>query len=400
MKVLHVTFSESGGAGIVAKSLSQGLIDCGVDSKIVSITHSGIPKLAFSNPVLVIKALFDFFIVRRSVKNSLFTLFRISTSLRVRRLIPKFDLVHLHWISGALNYGDIVDISGDQIKVVWTLHDMWPFTGGCHHSNDCTNYEVLCNGCPQVRRIFHRSVESALANKVIAIRGNQKLAVVAPSKWLAGRAMKSRVFSNSEVYVIPNPVDEKVFRPGDRRESKKRIGIDESVFVVGCSAKNLHDPQKNINEIVLQLEEFVKEHDVPDVVLLAIGGGQIESDVIKILHPGFVDSSEVCANLYQAMDVFVSLSLAENLPLTLIEASSSGVPIICLDRGGMAEVVIDQVSGFVISESQDFKTVLCKIIYDEHLRNSMAANARIRAVDLFSSNAVAEQYKSIYESLM
>jgi glycosyltransferase involved in cell wall biosynthesis len=400
MKVLHVTFSESGGAGIVAKSLSQGLIDCGVDSKIVSMTHSGIPNLAFSNPVLVIKALFDFFIVRRSVKNSLFTLFRKSTSQRIRRLIPKFDLVHLHWISGALNYGDIVDISDDQIKVVWTLHDMWPFTGGCHHSYDCKNYEVLCNECPQVRPIFHRSVESALANKVIAIRGNQKLAVVAPSKWLADRAKKSQVFNNSEVYVIPNPVDEKVFRPGDRRESRKRIGIDDSVFVVGCSAKNLHDTQKNIKEIVLQLEEFVKEHDLPDVVLIAIGGGQLESDVIKIFHPGFVDSSEVCANLYQAMDVFVSLSLAENLPLTLIEASSSGVPIICLDRGGMAEVVIDQVSGFVISDSQDFKTVLCRIIYDEQLRNSMAANARFRAVDLFSSNAVANQYKSIYESLM
>jgi glycosyltransferase involved in cell wall biosynthesis len=212
--------------------------------------------------------------------------------------------------------------------------------------------------------------------------------------------MKSQVFNNSEVYVIPNSVDEKVFRPGDRRESRKRIGIDDSAFVVGCSAKNLHDRQKNIIEIVLLLEEFVKEHDVLEVVLIAIGGGQLESNLIKILHPGFVDSSEVCANLYQAMDVFVSLSLAENLPLTLIEASSSGVPIICLDRGGMAEVVIDQVSGFVISESQDFKTVLYKIIYDEHLRSSMAANARIRALDLFSSNAVANQYKSIYESLM
>jgi glycosyltransferase involved in cell wall biosynthesis len=385
---------------MVAKSLSQGLIDCGVDSKIVSITHSGIPNLVFSNPILVVKALFDYFIVRRSVENSLFTLFRKGTSQKVRKLIPKFDLVHLHWISGAMNYEDIVDISDDQIKVVWTLHDMWPFTGGCHHSHDCKNYEINCKECPQVRPIFYRSVESALANKVITIRGNQNLAVVAPSRWLAGRAMKSQVFNNSEVYVIPNSVDEKVFRPGDRRESRKRIGIDDSAFVVGCSAKNLHDRQKNIIEIVLLLEEFVKEHDVLEVVLIAIGGGQLESNLIKILHPGFVDSSEVCANLYQAMDVFVSLSLAENLPLTLIEASSSGVPIICLDRGGMAEVVIDQVSGFVISESQDFKTVLYKIIYDEHLRSSMAANARIRALDLFSSNAVANQYKSIYESLM
>ena len=400
MKVLHLTFSESGGAGVAAKSLSQGLIECGIDCKLVSITRSGIPNIVFSNPILVIKALFDYYIVRRNIQSSLFTLFRKGTSRKVKKLIPKFDLVHLHWISGVLNYRDLINIAGDQVKVVWTLHDMWPFTGGCHHSHDCMNYEVICKECPQVRPIFHQSVESALANKVIAIRGKQKLAVVAPSKWLAGRAMKSQVFNNSEVYVIPNPVDEKVFKPGDRRESRKRIGIDDSVFVVGCSAKNLHDPQKNIKEIVLQLEEFIKEHDVPDVVLIAIGGGQLESDVIKILHPGFVDSSEVCANLYQAMDVFVSLSLAENLPLTLIEASSSGVPIICLDRGGMAEVVIDQVSGFVISESQDFKTVLCKIIYDEPLRNSMAANARIRAVDLFSSNAVANQYKILYESLM
>lgn len=400
MKILHVTFSESGGAGIAAKSLSQGLIDCGLDSNLVSITRFGIPNVAFKNPILVIKALFDFFIVRRNARSSLFTLFRNGSSRKVCNLIPDFDLIHLHWISGALNYGDIIKFSAGQTRLVWTLHDMWPFTGGCHHSDQCRNYERTCNECPQVRSIFHQSVESALVNKARAIQGNQKLAVVAPSKWLADQAMKSTVFKNAKVYVIPNSVNENVFRPGDRHGSRKRIGVDDSTFVIGCSAKNLLDPQKNIVEVVLQLEEFVIKYNFPDVVLLAIGGGQLDSDVIKIIHTGLVNSEEECAKLYQAMDVFVSMSLAENLPLTLIEASSSGVPIICIDRGGMAEVVIDQVTGYVIKDSKELKNLLYKIINDVQMRKSMSANARVRAVELFSSNAVASQYRSIYENLI
>ena len=398
-RVSHVTFSTLGGAGSVAKQLQEGQLTAGMTSRLLTMTDSNIQSLLTKNPLLVGEALFDFFGVRKSVESQLFTLYRNSENRRVAKAVQhSSDLIHLHWTPGVLSLETIGSLAQSSRGCIWTLHDMWPFTGGCHHAGDCRGFTSGCKNCPQVRNIFNGRTERNYTKKRETLRGEPSVRVVSPSRWLADLAEQSEIFSHLKVDVIPNPIDCEVFSPGDQKSAREVFGISKEAFVVGCSAANLNDPMKNMKAIVDGVVELKRQYPNNEIQILAVGEGELKSKNIKVQTTGLINTSSRMVSAYRAMNVFVSMSLAENFPMTLVEAASVGVPIVCSATGGMPEIVVDGVTGSVLKSSMQISNAIAQLLLDSNVQVAMSTEARSFALNRFELGRIVKKYSEVYGS--
>ena len=392
--IRHLTFSTKGGAGGVASELSRGISLTGTKSVIVSTTTGAIPDLKFRKPVLVSTALFDFFIVRSKDCNQLFTLFRRFLKINLFAHKPRVsEILHLHWTPGIISTSAITKNLKTGCRIVWTLHDMWAFTGGCHFSDKCDQFKIGCNSCPQVKPIFQSAVHNSFKRKLESLHNSKNLKIVTPSHWLKSQAQMSKIMMGKDISVIPNPIDCDFFKPNSKVE------VEESTFVIGCSAANLMENRKGIALLVEWIDEYVSLFPDRKLSILAIGSGQLTSELVEIRKAGFVSDKKQLRDLYNQMDIFVSLATAENLPLNVGEAVASGLPTICRDSGGLPELVDHGKTGFIISAKEEFLDHLSTLMLDRDTRIKMGENARLKALSEFDTSVVVRQYLELYASI-
>ena len=211
MQIDHVTFSASGGAGQVALTLNKVQIERGQDSKFVSYLDTSLREQPIEFPCLTAKAAFDRYLISNRSKSTLTSVSRASSEIGTASDIRNGSLVHLHWIEGVLRHESVAQMLNSGRRIVWTLHDMAPFTGGCHHSHECLGFQGTCAGCPQVRTVFQRKISRNHQVKNVFEKHLSNLAIVAPSNWLAERARQSQILRNQPIHVIPNPVRQSFF---------------------------------------------------------------------------------------------------------------------------------------------------------------------------------------------
>jgi len=394
--VQHVTFSTRGGAGRVALTLNEALIDIGIQSSVWSLTQGQIQSLVLRRPFLVLRALIDFFLVRKSRKSHLFTLYRNNSIFRLhRRLFPNSVVLHLHWTPGVMNLTELVKQVNNPTAIIWTMHDMWPISGGCHHSLNCTQFQKACQNCPQVRPVFKNKVmrEFAIKEKQVADL-RSRLILVAPSHWLAKQVSLSAIAKNVVIRVIPNPVDCKVFRPLSKGDSRKAVGIPLDNFVIGCAASDLADPMKNISEILSNLETLSINHG--NISFLAIGANPPKSTALWVNSTGLLGTDQSIATALNSMDVLVSISEAETYPLAIAESLSCGIPVITINKGGAPELVVESSGGIVIESESELVHAIEQLINDVDQRQAMAKSARTWAVNTIDTKVVASQYAACY----
>ena len=391
--IRHISFSSSGGAGKVAKTLNENLIKLGHNSDFFHIAIGDIKSVALRHPFIFFSGLIDFYLVRKARSQSLFSLYRNQSALNSQNLHAQ--LIHLHWTPGTVSQADIQRFSNHKLPVIWTIHDMFPFTGGCHHAIECNNYEFTCSNCPQVRPIFQNRVSSALKDKIATIRSSQPISIVTPSEWLGRRAKQSQVFKNSTVTVIPNPVDTNFFKP-----NPCPMAVNNRKLTVGCNATNLLYPMKGVLSIVKVLEIFQSNNPEVEVELLAIGGGKLPDSNISIRQTGFISDQSKIVKIYQEMDVFVSMSLAEVFPLSIAEAQSCGVPVICLNTGGMPEMIEPGVNGFVVKSPDEMLNIFKYFSQENEGRQAMRIASRSHAVSRYSTNVVVDMYMDLYSRVL
>ena len=222
--------------------------------------------------------------------------------------------------------------------------------------------------------------------------------VVSPSRWLADLAEQSEIFSHLKVDVIPNPIDCEVFSPGDQKSAREVFGISKEAFVVGCSAANLNDPMKNMKAIVDGVVELKRQYPNNEIQILAVGEGELKSKNIKVQTTGLINTSSRMVSAYRAMNVFVSMSLAENFPMTLVEAASVGVPIVCSATGGMPEIVVDGVTGSVLKSSMQISNAIAQLLLDSNVQVAMSTEARSFALNRFELCRIVKKYSEVYGS--
>lgn len=400
MKIQHYTFSKTGGAGRVAETLVAEQSRMGMESSIKTFLDFGLAENPLSYPALSLAAAVDKWGVTRSEVPNLTSLFRSKISLLKHSAIQSASVYHLHWMEGVTNSKSFDWFGGVGIPVVWTLHDSRPFTGFCHLPGTCKGYQSLCQNCPQARSPFHHQISDGLMAARGAIARIQKLAVVAPSTWLAEQAKSSRIFSDRQVEVIPNPIDNAFFDSTvSKAEARRALGFDDDEVIGVVIAENLLDPVKRVKEIAREFSRVsVKSTKSLKLILIGRGGvafGNVSPDILPVGPLGRDTLIEVLA----AADYIVSGSIAESAGLSISEAGALGVPALVASGSGSETQLVPQKSGLVFNSFEELGEQILRISSKPDLPLALGAGAKIFSEGRRAS-VVASKYQDVYERLL
>ncbi|MEQ1906810.1 MAG: glycosyltransferase, partial [Pirellulaceae bacterium] len=311
------------------------------------------------------------------------------------------DVIHLHWIAFMADYPTFFTQSPPSKPIVWTLHDMNPFTGGCHFTTDCQRFHKGCGNCPQIQNPGPNDVsQHSFQLKRHALSTRRNLTVVSPSRWLLNEARQSPLWpATTQFEQIKYGLDLEVFHPQEKTAVRLKSGLPIDGVVVGFGADNLNNPRKGFAmlERALALAPSSRTH----LSALIMGGGGIDTGRLNVrtVHPlGFLTGEIEQANAYGACDFFVVPSLADNQPQMALEALACGVPVIAFDSGGISEVVADGINGLLAAASdvEGLAKSIERLTMDSELRLRLAVGAKDYAMREHAGKAQADKYLSLY----
>ena len=256
-------------------------------------------------------------------------------ALLVERFKP--DLVNLHWINGGI--ASISSVGKLDVPVVWTLHDMWPFTGGCHYSGGCTQYRASCDKCPKIKPLLGAPfVTRWIYNRKRHHWDNKQLHAITPSAWMRDLALSSSLFGNAEVTHIRNCVDPTVFNGHAREKTRNKLGLSPESRAILFSSAN--QPRKGA-AVIPEIIRLLRTTQVNTEWRFLFMGGlppalERRQDVIVLPHT--TDETRI-ASYYAASDIYALPSLQDNLPNTVSESLSCGTPVAAFAVGGIVEMI-------------------------------------------------------------
>lgn len=408
MKVVHLVGGElSGGAARGAYWLHKGLIELGVDSSI--ITNAKSPT---SDPTVVSLAADRLgkakVIVRNRCDSVLTSLCRrkdgpiFSAGLFGGRvsdhpLVRSADVVNLHWVArGPLGLSDMRRL---QMPVVWTMRDMWPFTGGCHISMDCDRYTSVCGRCPQLGSSRATDLSSVLARQKRRALPPRMVAV-GISSWLSEQAQRSSILGQREIRTISNCIDCDLFTPMEKAAARATLGlrVDKRIVLVGSTS--LKVSYKGTDLFVKAMSKL--PHD--DYLVLSFGndGGALREKLKQEVRSlGYLTDDLSLRIAYSAADVFVAPSIMEPFGKTIVESMACGTPVVCFDATGPKDIVEHKVTGYKASPfsvedlAGGIRYVAC--LGEE---GQLGQAARRSALGRFDKSVVASCYVDLYKEVI
>ena len=414
MKVLLLnTSSRTGGAAVAADRLRSSLIRNGIDtSMLVRDKSEGDDKYITVNSTWLRRKInkFRFYFERIIIflfnKLNRADLFRVSiantgTDISKMEEVRNADIIHLHWINqGFLSLSDIRKLSALGKPIVWTMHDMWPCTGICHHARDCNKYHKKCNSCFYLGNKSGNDLSTKIFLNKAEIYKGADITFVGCSKWLTGRAKESALLINKNVLDIPNTVDQSIFRRKDKYESRRKFNLplDKKLLLFG--ALNITDTRKGVDYLLKALS-LIHKDDLELVVF-----GNIKSDIKQLIpvpiHPmGYLTEETVIADLYNAVDLFVTSSLEENLPNTIMESMACGTPCVGFEIGGIPEMIDHKKNGYVAKykSAEDLAEGIIWVL-DNPDREGISTACVDKVNSCYSEDIVAQKYIALYERLL
>lgn len=350
MKVLHLATIDVGGAFKATVRIHESMQKCGVDSQIllrtkiyedswaVEIFDHAAQKFASKaknaiNLVLSKKDVFSDY---------------LGTDVSTHPLVKEADVLVLHWVNSFLSYRSVEKLLATGKTVIWVMHDMWPFTGGCHYDWYCGGYAHSCGQCPRLnskkemdlsRRNFMRKAQAVKSGKVI---------FVGPSEWSVACAGKSKITEGQRIVKILNPINRDVFYRRDHIQSLKekyQIPTDRKIILFGASGAD-HNPIKGMQ----YLDEALFGLSADEYALVVFGNQEevhIANKKLKVRCLGAIKREDELAEIYSCADVFAAPSLQEAFGYTVSEALSCGVPVAAFDVGGIKDQVRHQENGYL-----------------------------------------------------
>ena len=386
MKVVLVNTMAKGGAYVACRRLYDALKKQGVNVSFVAVKAT---KWSF------LWERFCIWVANRFSRKNLFAVSIANTGTDISQLpeIREADIIHLHWINqGGLSLRDIQQLQALGKPIVWTMHDMWPFTGICHHANECTQYQTKCLSCPKNADILAQIT----FDKKLQIWHN--IVFVGCSRWIASLAEKSRLTHDGQVLSIPNPIDTTLFVPNAKTQAKQQLGLDPTMRYVLFGAVNSATPAKGM-KYLLEADRQLMGQNIQYLVLGRNGKLIIDQLTHKGVELGFVNDDKQKALIYNAADVFVTPSLEENLPNMIMEAMACGTPCVGFNVGGIPEMIDHQVNGYV-AHYKDAKDLAEGIKWVLASEDDLGAKARQKVLTAYSEEKVANQFIELYKSLL
>lgn len=412
MKIALVNRSDStGGAAVVTYRLMQALRTEGVDARMLVLEKlTDDPNvISCSRPLIdrynFLSERWNIFLRNGFSRVNLFKadIANHGRNIARHRWIREADVVMLNWINqGFLSLKSIDKLCSLGKPVIWTMHDMWPCTGVCHHAMQCDGYKHVCRGCQYLDSIkvdLSTAVHSR-KSKLYAIHPD--IQFVAVSNWLAGCCRESRLLRNMPLTVIPNAMDAGRFRW--ERQHGGNLGIADGKTVIAMGAARLDDSIKGF-DLLIDATRCLRQSrpDVADKLHLVLFGNIRDRSLLDRLSVGYtyvgeVKGIEALVNIYTQADIVLSTSRFETLPGTLVEGMACGCIPVAFDSGGQADIVDHLSTGY-----------LAPAVEPEAMAEAMAwaAGATIdrkllhdTAARKFDAPVIARQYIGLCERLL
>jgi glycosyltransferase involved in cell wall biosynthesis len=319
--------------------------------------------------------------------------------------IQSADIIHLHWINGGfLSLKSLKKLVKTGKPVVWTMQDMWAFTGGCHYAGSCTNFTRDCGYCFHLKNPSRNDLSYQVLREKLKIFENGDMHFIASSNWMAANARKSKLIGNSKIDVLPNPINTEIFKPASKSDIREELGLPPGRFLILSGAANLKDKRKGFAFLIKALEKM-KETDPgisEDYGLITFGkSSEVEDSVIEVYPQSYLKDDYAIARLYQAADVYVIPSLEDNLPSTVMESLSCGIPVVAFNAGGIPDMVDHKKTGY-LAELRNVDDLIAGIKWVKNIPDLtlVSENCRNKVVENFSQEVIAEKYINYYRKLL
>ncbi|MFZ4855250.1 MAG: glycosyltransferase [Desulfuromonadaceae bacterium] len=415
MKIVHLCSMDFGGAGKAAHRLHKGLQESGVDSCMVVVCKKNSDESVYAIPSELShapdkwwtllsnnwkKSLADYPL--SSSDNELFSDFCSVIPLDpLQKIIQAADVINLHWVAGFFDTSFMPKALHGK-KIVWTLHDMNPFTGGCHYSDNCAKYCVNCGSCPQLASVAPKDLSFSIWEKKREAYRHLDITVATPSKWLCSCSHNSSLLGHFRHEIIPNGFPLSIFKPVERQSIRSALNIPLNARVILFCADSTTSKRKGFSYLVNALMLLSQSGRSDDLILAVIGANEYpEQEIcsIPVLSFGHINDEDNISLLYNAADVFVLPSLEDNLPNTAVEALASGTPVAAFDIGGVPDIIDHKITGY-LAPAKDVAGLAEAISWClNDAPPSIRKSCREKAEAFFAIETQANNYKKLYESI-
>ncbi len=395
MKVVHLVTVNKGGAYRAADRINRALSQC-VSSMVITSKDVHINKLSVLVRKVWHKVCLHFPLGTQRTEyyfnNDLETM-----PIKKMHQIKDADIIHLHWIAdGMINLSSYKKLTEMGKPIVWTLHDMHAFTGGCHYSDGCEKYKSQCNECNQIdSRKKHDFTTWNQARKKKGHK-NANMAVVGCSRWITECARSSAIMNGKQCTTIANCIETEVYKPCEKSYARDRLAVDfgnKKVIAFGAmnSTTDKRKGYQYLKQVLMKLDS--------DRYACFILGEKVEKiEGMQIHTIDYLNDDYSLALFYAAADVFVAPSLEENLANTVMEALSCGTPVVAFDIGGMPDMIKKGYNGYLAQpfDVDDLAKGICECCENDEL----GKNARAYVLEHYNFNRIAEEYMDVYKLLL
>lgn len=325
-----------------------------------------------------------------------------SVEERVQQINP--ELVHLHWINSG--YLRIETLGKFNKPLVWTFHDMWPFTGGCHVSKDCLGYTKDCGSCPQLHSNKQKDLSRWIWQRKFKVWKNLNLSIVTPSHWLADCVRSSSLFQNFRIRVIHHGLDLKKYQSIEKNLARKILNLptNKQLVMFGASGLNLHDPNKGFRFLSSALQSLDRFEWKDKIELVIFGSSRPRNPIelgFKTHYIGRFHDDISLAIAYSAADVIVVPSQQESFGLVACESLACSTPVVAFNTTGLKDIIDHQYNGYLATpfEYEDLAYGITWVLSNEY-QQKLSGNAREKAEREFNIDKQTNLYLSLFAEIL
>jgi glycosyltransferase involved in cell wall biosynthesis len=314
----------------------------------------------------------------------------------------KPDVIHLHW--ALRGFVSPLELSRYAVPVVWTLHDAWAFTGGCHYPGHCARYKVGCGKCPALGGLSPWDLSRWDWHRKRKAYRTESLRLIAPSRWLEKLATESTLLAGVKIQHIPNPIDTRVFRVIDRAFAKSCFPLPDDLPLIVCGAASEKEYRKGFDLIEQALRHYDEQPQNPEIGFVLFGAPAnlptITLKKIRVIELGRIEDEISLNLLYNAVDALVLPSREENASLTLAEALCCGTSCVAFNVGGNGEFILHQVNGYLAQplDVEDLSRGISWVVANASRLSRREVSARTG--QLLSPATVIPKIIAVYENAL